>query len=110
MAQLSEALASARDAISVKRVFGEPYERDGITVIPVATIGGGGGGGGDKEGNGGSGFGLTGRPVGAYVIKDGQVRFEPAIDIARLAAIGVFALVVLRGFLPWRSRRRRRGK
>ena len=110
MAQLSEALASARDAISVKRVFGEPYERDGVTVIPVATIGGGGGGGGDNEGNGGSGFGLTGRPVGAYVIRDGQVRFEPAIDIARLATIGVVCLLVLRGMLPWRSRRRRRRK
>ena len=110
MAHVQEALSGVRDAISVKRVFGEPYEKDGVTVIPVAAIGGGGGAGGDNQGNGGSGFGLQGRPVGAYVIKDGQVRWEPAIDIARLATIGVVALFVLRGFLPWRSRRRRRAK
>ena len=110
MAQITEALSSVRDAVSVKRVYGEPIEKDGVTIIPVATIGGGGGGGGDNLGNGGSGFGLQGRPVGAYVIKDGEVRWEPAIDVARLATIGVVALIVLRGFLPWRSRRRRRSK
>jgi hypothetical protein len=44
------------------------------------------------------------------VIKNGEVRWEPAIDIPRLATIAVIALLVLRGFLPWRSRRRRRAR
>jgi len=37
-------IAEARDVITVKRVFGEPYEKDGITIIPAATMQGGGGG------------------------------------------------------------------
>jgi len=28
-----EVLGTARDAITVKRVFAEPYERDGLVVI-----------------------------------------------------------------------------
>ena len=34
----------------------------------------------------GSGFGLEARPVGAYVIEDGNVRWEPAIDVSRILA------------------------
>jgi uncharacterized spore protein YtfJ len=108
MAQITEALSGVKDVLSVKRVFGEPYEKDGVTIIPVAAFGGGGGGGGDNQGNGGSGFGLGGRPVGAYVIKNGEVSWQPAIDVGRMAYFAVVALLILRGFLPWRSRRRRR--
>ena len=69
---VTDVISSARDAITVERVYGEPYEKDGLTVIPVATVGGGAGGGSGhdekgQEGEGG-GFGLSGRPVGAYVI------------------------------------------
>ena len=39
-------LAAAQDTANVKRVFGEPIERDGTLVIPVAVVAGGGGGGG----------------------------------------------------------------
>ena len=105
---VDEILSGVRDAISVKRVFGEPYERDGVTIIPVASVSGGGGGGGDNVGNGGSGFGIGGRPVGAYVIRNGQVTWQPAIDVTRMALFGLAALFLLRGMLPWRSRRRRR--
>ena len=84
-----QTIAGARDAITVRRVYGEPIERNGVTVIPAAAIGGGAGGGGgeDDEGQrgGGSGFGLGARPVGAYVIDEGDVRWEPAIDVTRLA-------------------------
>ena len=37
-------LDQANDAITVRRVFGEPIERDGVTVVPVAVVFGGGGG------------------------------------------------------------------
>jgi len=41
----------ASEILSVKRVFGEPFERGGVTIIPVAKImGGSGGGGGQGEG------------------------------------------------------------
>ena len=74
--RVEELLSGARDAISVRRVFGEPIEHEGVVVVPVAKVGGGGGGGGDNEDNGGGGFGLGARPVGAYVIKNGEVTLE----------------------------------
>lgn len=106
--KVDEVLGGVRDAMTVKRVFGEPYERDGVTVIPVATVSGGGGGGGDNVGNGGGGFGLGARAIGAYVIRNGEVSWQPAFDVGRLALIGLVALFLLRGMLPWRGRRRRR--
>jgi uncharacterized spore protein YtfJ len=87
MPNIDEILAGARDAISVKRVFGDPIESEGVTVIPVARVGGGGGGGGDNEDNGGGGFGLGARPVGAYVIKDGEVSWRPAVDVNRIIGL-----------------------
>ncbi len=38
------------------------------------------------------GFGMAGRPAGAFVIKDGQVIWRPAVDPNRL--IAVIGLVV----------------
>ncbi len=91
MPNVDELLAGARDAMSVKRVFGDPIEADGVTLVPVAKVYGGGGGGGDNENNGGGGFGLMARPAGAYVIKDGEVAWRPAIDLGPilLAALAV---------------------
>ncbi len=76
-----------QDALSVRRVIGDAIERDGVTVIPVAAVRGGWGGGGGTSG--GAGFGLRSRGVGAYVIKDGDVRFEPAVDATRIALAGL---------------------
>jgi uncharacterized spore protein YtfJ len=92
---VDELLSGARDAISVRRVFGDPIEHDGVMVVPVARVGGGGGGGSDTEHNGGGGFGLGARPVGVYVIKDGQVSWRPAIDPVRIAFVVVAALALL---------------
>jgi uncharacterized spore protein YtfJ len=91
---VDELLNGARDAISVGRVFGEPIEHGGVLVVPVAKVGGGGGGGGDNDNNGGGGFGLAARPVGVYVIKDGQVSWRPAIDPIRVAFLAVLALAL----------------
>jgi uncharacterized spore protein YtfJ len=65
MPNIDEILGGARDAITVRRVYGEPIEQDGLTVVPAAAVRGGGGGGADSEGNGGGGFGVAARPVGA---------------------------------------------
>jgi hypothetical protein len=62
----------ARDVLTVRRVFGDPIERDGVTVIPAANVRGGGGGGGGEGPNGqgsGGGFGVSATPAGAYVIR-----------------------------------------
>jgi uncharacterized spore protein YtfJ len=97
MANVDEMMEGVRDAISVKRVFGDPIEAEGVTIVPAARVGGGGGGGGDSEHNGGGGFGIGGKPVGAYVIRDGQVTWRPAVDVNRMIGLAfllglVFAL------------------
>ena len=96
-----ETVNQARDAITVRRVYGEPLQQDGVTVIPAAVVMGGGGGGGDAQGNGGSGFGLVARPAGAWVIKDGDAIWRPAIDINRAFLMGQVVAIVM--FLSLRS-------
>ena len=103
---VQEANAEARDAITVKRVYGDPYERNGVTVIPAATVAGGGGGGsGDGAEPGqtgsGSGFGLGARPVGAYVIAGDEVRWEPAVDVSRIATQAIVAGCAVIALLAW---------
>jgi uncharacterized spore protein YtfJ len=112
--KVQEIVEGARDALSVKRVFGEPYEKDGVTIVPVATFGGGGGGGGDNrpEGGSGGGFGLVAKPAGAYVIRGGVVSWEPALDINRVVttagAVLIAALFAWRSVVKTRSKRKRR--
>lgn len=100
----------ARDVLTVRRVFGEPIERDGITVIPAAKVRGGGGGGSDTEGNGGGGFGVSATPAGAYVIKNGTVRWEPALDLGRTIfmgqLVGIVFLLTLRSIVKTLAKRR----
>ena len=114
---VQEVVSQARDAVSVKRVFGDPYEKNGVTVIPAARVGGGAGGGGGEgtgpegEGTGkgsGTGFGLSARPAGAYVIRGEEVRWQPAVDVNKIILggqiVAVAALLVLRAVLKSRSR------
>ena len=91
---VTEMLEGARDAMTVKRVYGEPIEREGLTIVPTADVRGGGGGGGDAQNNGGGGFGLQARPVGIYVVKNGEVNWEPAVDVNRISMMGIFAGIV----------------
>ncbi len=96
---VDELLGGVRDSLRAQMVFGEPIERDGTTVVPAALVRGGGGGGSDSEHNGGGGFGVHARPVGAFVIRDGNVGWRPAVDVDRIArgALAALAgLVVLR--------------
>ncbi|MEO8251896.1 MAG: sporulation protein [Chloroflexota bacterium] len=91
---VDEMLSGARDVMTVKSVYGEPIERDGILVIPAAKVMGGGGGGGDAENNAGGGFGVRATPVGAWIVRDGQVAWEPAIDATRIAALAMLVAIV----------------
>ena len=101
---VDELLSGARDSMSVRKVFGEPIEEDGLTVIPVAKVAGGGGGGGDTEGNGGGGFGLAAKPAGVYVIKDGEVSWKPSVDPDRIM-LGWQMVTMFALFVWWRIRR-----
>ena len=91
---VTEMLEGARDAMTVKRVYGDPIEREGLTIVPTADVRGGGGGGGDAENNGGGGFGLQARPVGIYIVKNGEVTWEPAVDVNRISMMGIVAGIV----------------
>jgi uncharacterized spore protein YtfJ len=105
---LEGVLDRARDMATVRRAFGDPYEKDGITVIPAANVRGGGGGGEGPEGQGtGGGFGGTATPAGAFVIENGSVRWQPAIDVNRLLAFGIVALFVLRSIVKARQKTKR---
>jgi uncharacterized spore protein YtfJ len=105
-----EAVQQARDAITVRRVYGDPYQEEGVTVIPAAHVMGGGGGGGDTLGNGGTGFGLSARPVGAFVIKDGDVQWRPALDLNRTIfmgqILGIVALLTMRSIVKAFAKRK----
>ena len=92
-----DVLDAARDQIMATRVFGAPHQVDGVTVIPVATVTGGLGGGGGQDDNGqsgeGAGFGLSRRPVGAYIIKVGRLSWRPAVDPNRIIVmVGLVAI------------------
>jgi len=89
-----DAVNQAKDAITVRRVYGESIQEEGLTIIPAANVMGGGGGGGDTEGNGGVGFGVRARPAGAWVIKEGEVQWRPALDLNRVILVGQLIAVV----------------
>jgi hypothetical protein len=111
-----DVFGAVREALSARQVFGEPVERDGVTLIPAATVIGGGGGGagedpkgddaaaGGPRGGGGMGFGLIAWASGAFEIREGRVTWRPAVDVTRvlLAAVGV-ALVLVKAILAARS-------
>jgi uncharacterized spore protein YtfJ len=102
----NETLQVIRDAVdsaTVGSVFGAPIVQDGLTVVPVAKIGGGGGGGGgtgpEQTGSGsGAGFGLTAKPVGVFALKEGRLSWRPALDVNKVIlggqVVAVTALIV----------------
>jgi uncharacterized spore protein YtfJ len=129
-------LAKAADNLSVRRVFGTAYEKDGMLIIPVAIVAGGGGGGTRRNQRGnpaispggppgetdavheitprepgqadaGGGFGGLVLPSGAYVVKGGQVRWIPAVDVT-IAVLASVSLVRMLARTWTRQRREHR--
>ena len=116
--EVQEVLAQARDSMTVKRVYGEPYEKDGVTIIPAARVQGGAGAGGgeDPQGQGqgrgsGSGFGVNARPVGAFIIRGGELSWRPAVDVNRIIlggqVVAVVALLTIRAIIKARAKAKR---
>jgi uncharacterized spore protein YtfJ len=104
--KIEELFTKARNSVEARMVFAEPIERGGLTVIPAARVAAGGGGGNGRDQHGqegeGAGLGLTARPVGAYVIEDGKLRWDPAVDVNRIAAVaGAIVVAAL-----WLSKRK----
>jgi uncharacterized spore protein YtfJ len=115
---LSSALSrldAVKDVMTVQRVFGEPTQVDGVTVVPVAIVRGGAGGGGgggtapneNQQGEGaGVGFGVNTRALG--VLRDGNVSWQPAVDVTRIVVgsqlVALAAIVVIGSVLRHRHR------
>ena len=87
-------------------VFGEPVERDGVTVIPVAKARWGFGGGagqrkneGDKQEDGaGGGGGVQVTPVGFIEIKNHGANFRPirTVSLSWFVMGSILGLFLLR--------------
>jgi uncharacterized spore protein YtfJ len=128
-------LMKVSDNFSVRRAFGTAYEKDDMLIIPVAMVAGGGGGGEGRPRNGppaaganplpggspgahngtpqdsgpmdaGGGFGSLVLPAGAYVVKGGQVRWVPAVD---MTIVALASLVMVRVLARAWTRGRRAG-
>ncbi len=99
-------------------VFGAPVEREGITVVPVASVrwgGGGGGGTGNEAGKqgegGGGGGGVSAKPVGYIEMRNGEAHFVRIRDfgafVPLILASGVCAMIVLRSLRALATSRER---
>jgi uncharacterized spore protein YtfJ len=131
---IEDLLMKVSDNLSVRRAFGTAYEQDGVLIIPVALVAGGGGGGTGRTRHGdpaadpdtpselsraepgaaaqnsarvetGGGFGGVVLPAGAYVVKGGQVRWVPAVDVT-VVVLGSLGLARILTRFAARSRRR----
>ena len=95
---LEGVINGVRDLTTVKRVYGDPYEKNGLTVIPAATLQGGGGGGGGRQGDessgSGGGFGVRARPSGAWIIEGDKVTWKPAVDANKVVLGGQLVTLI----------------
>ena len=105
-----ELVAGLAERLREHQVFGPIVERDGVTLVPVAEVRGGGGigGRGQADAGGNGGFGLIAKPVGAWVIDNGHVTWQPAVNVNRAiltgGAVATLGLIALRSALRHRAR------
>lgn len=105
---LERLASSISNSVRVTTIFGEPVEKDGVTVIPVARARWGFGGGNGPAGNyaenqagegTGGGAGVMVSPVGYVEVQDGRARFRPIYDPAMVTQIivasGIVAVLIL---------------
>ena len=91
-----------------KAVFGDPVERDGITVIPVARVrwGFGAGGGASPEGSGsGGGGGVGADPIGYIEVTSAGATFRPvprSLGTAEILGGAIATAIVLRALARFR--------
>ena len=123
--RLSKLAEKIGGAASARAVFGEPVERDGVTVIPVARVRYGFGAGSGRgpgrhqvnEGNGsdetageeqygsGGGGGVQAAPIGYIELHGGEAHFKRIANPARMVAlIAIPAAAAAVAGVVWRSR------
>jgi uncharacterized spore protein YtfJ len=95
-----ELLSKVTDNLTVGRVFGDPIQHGEILIVPVARIRGGAGGGSgpgatEEETGSGGGAGLNAQPAGVFVVKNGSVSWQPALDVTRIVVGGQLVAVVV---------------
>ena len=94
--------------VNAKQVYGEPVERDGITIIPVARVHWGFGGGGMDRGRAsgaGGGGGARATPIGYIELRNGTSRYRPILDLTSILPIAATAIAgVILGMLIGRRR------
>jgi hypothetical protein len=92
--KLQDALDSIVPEPSAARVYGQPYETaDGVTVLPVARVRGR-----TRPGAQDTDLRLAARPVGVFVIKDGEATWVPALDSTRIALVGALTGLIAATF------------
>ena len=117
-----DTLREVADNTTVGKVFGTPIDQEGTIVLPVAKVGTGGGGGsgsspateGHENSGVGGGFGVSAKPLGVFVLRNGKVAWRPAIDVNRVImggqAVAVVGLLVARAVIQARASQRRRDR
>jgi uncharacterized spore protein YtfJ len=104
---MQQDISNMQSAMGAQRVFGAPIRVDGTTLLPALAVRGGAGAGGGERG--GAGFGVRARPIGVYAVRDGTIRWRPAVDVNRIiAGAQIVGLVVALAALPRFERRTRR--
>ena len=126
--QVKQLFDSLRESFSqndtIKKIYGEPIETQGKTIIPVAQVsfgfGGGFGGGkskkngadisennpdGAKGEGGGMGGGLSAKPIGIIEVTPNFTRFI-RFNISRYVVIGAVLGLSIGSILGRRARRR----
>ena len=98
----SDFLPQFADRFTAKRVFSDPIQQDGVTIVTAAAVRGGGGmrQGANGAGNR-SGLGVVARPVGAYVIQGSRVKWKPAFDLSRVVFRGQMVVLSALLVLGW---------
>jgi len=87
MPNIALELGKQSASLGVQSAYGEQEDVDGIRIIPVALTWSGFGGGSDEQGNGGGGGGGYALPLGAYIRRGDDLRFEP--NVVSVLAVGI---------------------
>ena len=90
--------------IILAAILGLAFRSRPPEALPVAVVEGP-----QAEGSGsGFGYGFGARPAGAYVIREGKVSWQPAVDVNRLMlgfqVVAVVALLTVRAIVKARAR------
>lgn len=87
MPNIALELGQQSTRFGVTSAYGEQQDVDGVRIVPVALVWAGYGGGSDEQGNGGGGGGGYTLPLGAYIRRGDDLRFDP--NLVSLLAVGI---------------------